>query len=224
MLFDPSPTPRIATPNRRFRRFSTFDVHTPLVIRGNVGNDLAMTSDYPNDSPKTTPIGLSIRDAATHYEISENAVRKRIQRGTIEAKKINNRWVVYVHDHPIIETPTTPETTPKATTDHPTNLSALVDDLHDQVSWLRDALKREQSERRRESELHADELQRRDVLALEQQRTISELAGQLRALQAIEAPESHQSTEDVEPDELVIEAEIAEPEPTTHPWWRFWRS
>ena len=42
--------------------------------------------------------GLSIADAARHLGISENAVRQRIKRGTVEATKVDGVWRVTVDE------------------------------------------------------------------------------------------------------------------------------
>lgn len=46
--------------------------------------------------------GLSIADAARHLGISENAVRQRIKRGTVEAAKVDGVWRVTVAESLIV--------------------------------------------------------------------------------------------------------------------------
>ena len=39
---------------------------------------------------------VTVADAATMLEISQNAVRRRIRAGTLKAKKSGQRWLVYL--------------------------------------------------------------------------------------------------------------------------------
>lgn len=53
-----------------------------------------MSTDYQADQEPTITTGLSIAAAADRLGISENAVRQRIKRGTLEAVKVDGVWQV----------------------------------------------------------------------------------------------------------------------------------
>jgi len=150
--------------------------------------------------PTTTPAAIPLRDAAAHLGISENAVRKRITRGTLQAHKVDGAWSVVVDDYPtatpesaIDQAATTPPATPP---DQPPALdqTALVEQLQMENGRLWAEL---------ESRREADR---------EQRIIISQLAGRVEALQAGQgAPGSTEPSDQHDDDRRPA-------------WWQFWRS
>ena len=58
-----------------------------------------MSTDQEPDYQAARSGGLTIAEAADYLGVSENAVRQRIKRGTIEATKVDGLWRVQIHDH-----------------------------------------------------------------------------------------------------------------------------
>jgi DNA-binding Lrp family transcriptional regulator len=90
------------------------------------------------DRPPTTPAMVSLKEAATTLGISVNAVRQRIKRGTLEGVKTSAGWLVDptpTTDRPPTTSATTPmnvvATTDQPPTNHPVDLSPLVDEMRD---------------------------------------------------------------------------------------------
>jgi len=52
-----------------------------------------------NQQTNQEPTGLTINQASRVLDISENAIRQRIKRGTIPAKKVDGIWRVQAEDH-----------------------------------------------------------------------------------------------------------------------------
>ena len=42
-----------------------------------------------------TSTHMTIKEAATHYGVSEKTIRRRIKQGQINAQQVNGRWRVY---------------------------------------------------------------------------------------------------------------------------------
>ncbi len=146
---------------------------------------------------------LDIGAASGRLGLSRDAIRKRIQRGTLISEKRDGRWFIQVDSDQDIAGQR-PDVGQDANQD--SDQAALVASLNDQIAFLREEL-----------EARREEIRRRDVLVAQQQESISELASRVRALHA--GPES---TESPETDASTRYA----PDPherSQRPWWAFWR-
>ena len=133
---------------------------------------------------------MTVREAADRLGITQDAVRSRIKRGTLASGHEGGRVYVLVGDQGASDQPT----------DYGDQSAARVDDLREQVAYLRDQLRREQ-------DAHAEARRL--------------LAGALERIPAIEAPESAAS-----PGPTYTPMDRGEaPETGTEvrerrPWWR----
>ncbi len=112
----------------------------------------------PESVQTPVPTTVPIAEAAARLGISVDAVRKRIQRGKLTGQKTDNGWTV-VWIEPDIRPDNVQTPVPES--------SALVDDLRDQVAYLRDQLAIERDARADAERRHAAEIERRDVLLRE---------------------------------------------------------
>ncbi|CAN5819857.1 hypothetical protein BH23CHL2_BH23CHL2_24160 [soil metagenome] len=177
-------------------------------------------ADHHSDQETDQPVGYTIRQASDLLGISENAVRQRIKRGTIEAEKIGGRWRINLDDHQSITRPTTSTdhqstTTPTTSTDRqstttPTNTSTtsdqteLVEVLREEIEFLRDQLdQRTQAER-------------------ELRLIIARLAERIPELPSSTTQSTATPTSDTQ-DESPDDDRRDDPGSSSRPWWRFWR-
>lgn len=59
-------------------------------------SDVVVHNDDRPDDHDNQPDGWSLEDAADHLGITVNAVRQRIKRGTLDAKRTPDGWVVFL--------------------------------------------------------------------------------------------------------------------------------
>jgi len=125
----------------------------------------------PNTMPTTTPadaMTLSVRDAARVLGTSPEAVRKRLDRGTLHGVKRGRQWVVYLSpaDLPsdagqdagadaVVHDNTMPRDPPADAAP-----DALVTALREEITFLRQTLDRQGEELRRRDHLLAAALER----------------------------------------------------------------
>lgn len=102
---------------------------------------------------------VPLSEAAAILGISKDAVRMRVKRGTLRSEKRDDR--VYVHLNDV----------PDAVADADPN--ALVEDLRDQVAYLRGQL-----------DVRAEEIRRRDIIVSQLTQATSNLSDRLRELDA----------------------------------------
>ncbi len=145
------------------------------------------------DSDMTPPVRLSVEDAAKLLGLSVDAVRKRIERGTLRSEKVDKSRYVFL-DQDDLATDRDPDMTR-----HDSDMTAaLVAELKDRIRFL-------------ESELvdRKEEARRKDHL----------LAAALERIPELEAPsEARESPETASaPAEGVVE--VPE-EGEGRPWWR----
>ncbi len=153
----------------------------------------------PESVQTPVPTTVPIAEAAARLGISVDAVRKRIQRGKLTGQKTDNGWTV-VWIEPDIRPDNVQTPVPES--------SALVDDLRDQVAYLRDQLAIERDARADAERRHAAEIERRDVL-------LREALGRIPQLLAGDAP--------VAAREPQREAEPAEAShDSSSSWWTSW--
>ncbi len=167
-------------------------------------------SDRPDRDRTPTGIRLdndrtavTIAEAARMLGLSTDAVRKRLQRGTIPGEKIGDTWRVFLAtDAPPADQPDVSSQRPdndRTTTAGP---DPLVETLREEVAYLREQL----AERSREL---AAERERFDVLHREALARIPALGAGQDAAVAAREPQR--------------EAEPARATPATAvPWGRFW--
>jgi hypothetical protein len=141
------------------------------------------------------PDGLDLDGAAARLGISREAVRKRLQRGTLKGRRVNGRWSVELPDDPDGRAD---DGRTRADGDQ------LTEVLRDELAFLRREL-----ETRRESE--------RELRII-----IARLTEQLKALPvgASDAPERDEKPRD-EPQDTGYVYRV--PEPVRRPWWQWWR-
>ena len=146
------------------------------------------------------PTTVPIAEAEARLGISVDAVRKRIQRGTLTGQKTDTGWtVVWIK----------PDICPDRVQTSVPDLVPLVDELRDHVAHLREQLALEREARAAADLRHAAEIERRDVLMREALNRIPALgAGQDAPNAAPAAPYG---------------AETPKPGPSASvPWWRIW--
>jgi len=149
----------------------------------------AMNEQPSRQRPELVRTSVPIAEAAARLGISVDAVRKRIQRGKLTGHKTDSGWTVVWIEPDIVQTDVLEP-------------SALVDDLRDQVTYLRNQLDAEREAREAAERRHAAEIERRDVL-------FREALGRIPALGAGEVFAEHR-------------AEQVSTEQAPRPWWRFW--
>ncbi len=162
-------------------------------------------SEYAGQDNGT--LRVTIREAATRLGVTEAAVRKRIQRGSL-GKELGQDGRVYVYLDLSQDT-----SHPESQVHRDPAVEELVEELRDRVA-----------SQERQLERHGDETERlhRIIAGLAQAN-----AEQARTIRAIEAPASEEPTQDAETVEE--EPEGAEPRSATggaqettprRPWWR----
>ena len=158
----------------------------------------------------TTQDKVTIQEAARRLGVKEDAVRKRIQRRSMRHEKAEDgRVYVWVDT-----TQDTTRDTGQATQDAYQDAAQdeRVEDLREQVGYLRRQLDEEREARRRA-----------DTIIAQLARTTEEQARTIRELEAPSPPGERESPENVE-----HEPERAQPRPATggaqesaqRPWWR----
>src|SRR5829696_4827053 len=158
----------------------------------------------------TTQDKVTIQEAARRLGVKEDAVPKRIQRRSMRHEKAEDGRVYVWVDAYQDTTRDTGQTAQDAYQD--TAQDERVEDLREQVGYLRRQLDEEREARRRA-----------DTIIAQLARTTEEQARTIRELEAPASPEAPEAAETVE-DEL----ERAETRPATggtqegvrRPWWR----
>ena len=96
---------------------------------------------------------VTVEDAAWLLDITVDALRKRIERGTLQSEKVNNtRYVVLdtgmIHYDDILGT---------APEHHDTHITHMVASLEEQVAFLREVIRSRDHELRRREEEYREE-------------------------------------------------------------------
>ena len=158
----------------------------------------------------TTQDKVTIQEAARRLGVKEDAIRKRIQRRSMRHEKAEDGRVYVWVDAAQDTTRDTGQTTQDAYQD--TAQDERVEDLREQVGYLRSQLDEEREARRRA-----------DTIIAQLARTTEE---QARTIRELEAP-SEPPPEERESPETAAEphpSTAAPPEPETpaepRPWWR----
>jgi excisionase family DNA binding protein len=161
---------------------------------------------------------VTIQEAARRLGVKEDAVRKRIQRGSIRHEKAEDGrvyvWVDTTQDTRQTSQDTTQDATQDATQDE------RLEDLKDQVGYLRRQLDEEREARRRADTIIA-QLARANE---EQARTIRELEAPQEATKVTEtveeAPDRAEEPWAEEPWAAAGGAQESAQRPQERSWWR----
>jgi hypothetical protein len=149
------------------------------------------------DQPPTDRSEVTVGEAAVLLGLSTDAVRSRLNRGTLDGRKDAGGWVVFLHrPSPTVEQPSTTGHRPAIDRDAIAAYEALAETQRAEIDFLRDQL----AQRSREL---AAERERFDVLH-------REALGRIPALGAgQDAATEHR-------------AEQTSTEHQPRPWWRRW--
>ena len=147
---------------------------------------------------------VTIKEAAARLGVTEAAIRKRIQRGSLD-KEIGQDGRVYVY----LEL-SQDKSYPESQVDG----GALVESLQDQVAFLRSQL-----------DIRAEEIQRRDVIISQLTQANSALAARVPELEAAQtSEEAVESAADpaVRASPTNADTNAHTPSSQQRPWWKFW--
>lgn len=166
--------------------------------------------------------GIPISEAAVRLGVSENAVRKRIRRKSLQAYKVDDRWYVVLdglaNDQAGDQAATTSHDQAAARPAGQDGHRELVDQLKGEVAFLRGQIEikdRDLVEKDEQIRAWIDEAKRKDMMIAHLQERIVELPPGTP-----ERPETRQEPPD-EPQDIGPVYRI--PEPVRRPWWAFWR-
>ncbi len=150
---------------------------------------------------------ITVQEAARRLGVKEDAIRKRIQRGSLRHEKDpkDGRVYVYLDATQDASQDGTYDESQDAAED--TSYVALVNALHDQVTYLRGVIET----RDRELEARTEELRRKDHIIAALTERIPELEP------ASEPRESHESASE---DDGREEGREGPPSPSRRPWWQ----
>ena len=143
---------------------------------------------------------VDVGDAARKLDISTDAVRKRIARGSLKSDRPNGNVLVWLDDSGM-------EAGREAEVDH----SALVEAKEQTIRLLEEQLR-----------LRAEEIQRRDVIISQLTQATSNLTDRMRELEAPQSSEEgaeHRSNPGG-PQEVQEQPFTEEEEPRRRSWWR----
>ncbi len=139
--------------------------HAPNIPDGKPHETAQHASDayrHVDDSAAgmSTPIRVTVDEAATLLGTTANALRKRIERGTIQSEKVDGVRYVLLSDvdmprHAGDTSGDMPPDSVAPSHDTATGMSAFVDSLEDQVDYLRRQLEVWQEEARRKDHIIA---------------------------------------------------------------------
>lgn len=149
-----------------------------------------------------TSYRVTIQEAARRLGVKEPAIRKRIERGTLEKERGDDgRVYVYVDVPPVEEGDTGHDAGRDES--HPVGYDALISSQERQIEFLQ-----------RELEHRTEEIRRRDVIISQLTQRIPELEPGAPGSAEQERSVAHQETANGSP----RETETKEPEPQS--WWR----
>ena len=152
---------------------------------------------------------ITVQEAARRLGVKEDAIRKRMQRGTLEHEKDPEDGRVYVF---LDATQDGSQDTAQDTSED-ASYDALVETLRDQVSYLKAVIQT----RDHELEARTEELRRKDHIIAALTERIPELEP---PRESREFPESASETPE-DPDTAEPRSTTEEPqEQTSRPWWR----
>ena len=155
---------------------------------------------------------MTIQEAARRLGVKEDAIRKRIQRGSMRHEKAEDGRVYVWVDAAQDATQDTRQTSQDAYQDATQDATQdeRLEDLREQISYLRRQLDEERDARRR-ADMILVQLSQANA---EQARTIRELEAPQEATEAAETVVD--ASEESEPPAATVEAQ----EGVHRPWWR----
>jgi hypothetical protein len=164
--------------------------------------------------PQANHQRLTVAQAAAALGITEGAVRSRIKRGTLLTAKEGGTVFVLLGDG-------TSAANQPPKTGVPGARSEVVEDLRDQVAYLREQLDRER-------EARTEERRRKDTIIVQLSQANAEQARTIRQLEAPAAPETapqeppgDSETVETEPERAEPRSDAPGPERSVErPWWR----
>src|ERR687885_1630178 len=141
-------------------------------------------------------IRVTVEDAARLLDITVDAVRKRIERGTLQSEKVNNtRYVVL--DTDMIRHDDILGTAPEH---NDTDITHMVASLEEQVAFLREVIRSRDHELRRREEEYREESRRKDHLLAAALERIPELEPAIEATEGPVSSSEEPDKGDVPPD------------------------
>jgi hypothetical protein len=155
-------------------------------------------SEYSGQDSGT--LRVTIREAATRLGVTEAAIRKRIQRGSLD-KEMGEDGRVYVYLD-LSQDKSHPESHVES--------EALIENLQDQIVYLRSQL-----------DVRAEEIQRRDVIISQLTQANATLAARVPELEAAQVPSKH--AEEPAEGEAEVQGQPTrreEPRSSEKSWWR----
>lgn len=117
----------------------------------------SMTDQTPNER---TTNWVTVADAARRLGLSAEAVRMRIKRGTLASEKVDGTVYVFLDADPTRSNADPQRSITDRPTNQPTEQTALVDILHEQVAYLREQLDQEREANRENRRIIAGLVQR----------------------------------------------------------------
>ncbi len=167
--------------------------------------------DPTNDPTTGQPIRATVRETAARLGVSQNAVRQRLKRGTLQADTIGGVVYVLVGDQPSADPSATQHSDPRPTQPNPTDQrDHLVAALMADVAFLRAEL-----ETRRDAER---ELR---VLLAQMTERVQALPATVAGADndALQGRQGRQDTQQAAP----ATTSASESQPAVRrAWWRFW--
>src|SRR5215213_2338442 len=148
-------------------------------------------SEYSGQDSGT--LRVTIREAATRLGVTEAAIRKRIQRGSLD-KEMGEDGRVYVYLD-LSQDKSHPESHVES--------EALIENLQDQIVYLRSQL-----------DVRAEEIQRRDVIISQLTQANATLAARVPELEAAQVPAEGEAEVQGQP------TRREEPRSSEKSWWR----
>jgi hypothetical protein len=163
---------------------------------------LRQDSDMTPTGPHT--LRVTVEDAAQLLDITVDAVRKRIERGTLQSERVDKtRYVVL--DTDMIRHDDVQGT---VLDNYDVDMTHMIANLEEQVAFLREVIRSRDHELRRREEEYREESRRKDYL----------LAAALERIPELEpAPEPREDPETASAGVEVVETPIEGQKP---PWWR----
>ncbi len=153
---------------------------------------------------------ITVQEAARRLGVKEDAIRKRMQRGTLKHEKDPTDGRVYVH---LDETQDGSQDTAQDTSED-ASYDALVETLHDQVSYLKAVIQT----RDRELEARTEELRRKDHIIAALTERIPELEAPREPRESPEsAGETPETSDTAEPRSATEEQQE---QASQRSWWR----
>jgi hypothetical protein len=179
--------------------------------------------DMAGQTTEATGQALPLVDAAARLGLTPEALRKRLQRGSIDGYKRDGQWFAWLpaaiagrQDMPSATIQPQQDTWQETTSSLYAALASELDTLKGEVSFLRDEL-------RRRDDVHTAEQRRRDEIAEQEreQHAAERDALHARLHEALTAFALVRVLPSGEEERATVPASEAPSSP--RPWWQFWR-